>query len=141
MRATSLMIRAVVIALAALMAYPFSANASVVTRYHDEALFDDGYIISDVTITQTPYRNDMYTYVVRSTDYWAYYYGGPFDGPTTGVRKEVFVYRFSGSFNEERSMRRYRDVITVGDMECVVRWHVIWNGETLVLENYDVSCS
>jgi hypothetical protein len=141
LRATSVLLRSVVIALVALMAIPSTANASAVTRYQSEALFEDGYIFSDVTITKTPHRNGIYTYVVRYTDSWAYYYGGPFDGPTTGTRRGVSVYRLSETWDTERSIRRYRDVITVGDMICVVRYQVVWTGETLVLDKHQVSCT
>lgn len=121
------------------MAFPSPANASTVTRYQSEALFEDGYIFSEVTITETPHRNGRYTCVVRYTD-WAYYYGGPFDGRTTGTRR-VGVYRFYENWDTERSIRRYRDVITVGDMACVVCHQVVWTGETLVLDKHRVSAA
>jgi hypothetical protein len=114
------------------------ASASAVTRWHDEALFDDGYIFSDLTVTQTPSRGDTFTYVVRETAVWAVY-GGP-DGPVIGERRYLDVARLN-AFTPTRSVVVSRDVFTVGESVCTSRYNRVWNGETLVVSNFSLSCA
>jgi hypothetical protein len=137
-RLLNVAITAVLLAPVVAVAMPTPASASAVTRFHDEAIFDDGYIFSDLTVTQTPSRGDTFTYVVRETASWAVY-GGP-DGPVIGERRFVEVDRFH-AFVPTRSVVVSRDVFTVGERVCSSRYNRVWNGETFVVSNYSLRCA
>jgi hypothetical protein len=137
-RLLNVAITAVLLAPVVAVAMPTPASASAVTRFHDEAIFDDGYIFSDLTVTQTPSRGDTLTYVFRERSSWAVY-GGP-EGPVIGEGKFIDVARLNG-FTPTRSVVVSRDVFTVGERVCTSRYNRVWNGETFVVSNYSLRCA
>ena len=103
----------------ALAPSPAEAAGADVYRSHDEAIFEDGCILSDYTIITTPSSNGYYTYVVRVDSDYAIYTE---DGSIYGERSEVSSGRFTGFFDEVRRTSITRDVTTsTAGIRCATR--------------------